>query len=218
MKILITTVFFLYSAQLAFAYAKSTELELTESYISSINELNDTWIKFEKDFKKVKTTIDALKAIDDALKVYEKYEKSFQKYHSSENENISLATRKHCSLLYDLMRSSYQTMAMLAKDEYYEKNLKKDCKELLERNKKITLNAGYIALDFCSVLILKEAKENKQFSILTLKQRNDFNNLIESKFGESIIEGQKSKSDSGFEHSAKILYEFLNLEWVFVEN
>lgn len=216
-KILTFIILVVTLCQAALANPKTIELELTESYISSLKELNDAWVNFEKEFKEVESKMGALKSIDDALKIYEKYEKSFQKYHTSKNEKIAIATRKYSSLLYDLISGSYKTMGELANKQYDKKNLKKDCSELLKRNKKIIRNARYIVFDFCSILTLKEAESDKQYSVFTVKERNSLNDFTESIFGKNIKEGQKSKSDSSFEYFAKILYEFINIEWIFKE-
>ena len=73
MKILITIILLITFTQFVSANSNPTKLELTASYINSINELNDSRLKFEKDFANAKSKMEALKAIDDALKVYDKF-------------------------------------------------------------------------------------------------------------------------------------------------
>ena len=61
----------------------------------------------------------------------------------------------------------------------------------------------------------EDAKAHEQFSKLTKKQRNSINDLLVAKFGKTVKKGKKVKSKTPFEYSCRLIYEFLNMKWVF---
>ena len=139
------------------------------------------------------------------------------KHTKSENRNIKEVATDLTNLTTDLVKMNYEYLNYVTNSKYSEKELKKKNKSLVEQNKFASNFYREISLGICMTLIKSNPnkKEDKQFSELTLNQRNLLNNRLKQKLGVSVKKGTKIESKNSFEHSLRIIYEFLNMEWEF---
>jgi hypothetical protein len=136
----------------------------------------------------------------------------------TKDENINKVADDLSNLLMDMLGNNYQLLGKLIKEDYSTENLKKDCLDLVNKNSFVSGFFRDIALGVCMSLVKekpKGAKENEQFLKLTKKQRDSISDLLITKFGETIKQGKEVKSKTPFEYSCRLIYEFINMKWIF---
>ncbi|OUS13889.1 hypothetical protein A9Q93_08885 [Nonlabens dokdonensis] len=139
------------------------------------------------------------------------------KYSKSENSNIKEVTTDLRNLMTNLVQMNYEYLNFVTNSEYTKKELKKKNKSLIDQNKLVTGFFREISLGICMTLAKEKPnkEKNKQYSVLTLNERNLLNASLIEKFGKSVKKGTEVESKSPFEYSSRLVYEFLNMEWVF---
>jgi hypothetical protein len=139
------------------------------------------------------------------------------KHTKSENSNIKEVATDLTNLTTDLVKMNYEYLNYVTNSKYSENELKKKNKSLVEQNKFASNFYREISLGICMTLVKSNPnkKEDKQFSELTLNQRDLLNSRLKHKLGKSVKKGTKIESKNSFEHSLRIIYEFLNMEWEF---
>lgn len=187
-------------------------------HISTFYELHNRSIEFDKRLLYVKDVESAKKSIDDYNLQIEKSIGVFSKYKKTKDENINEVATDLNKLLSDILSNNYQLLGKLIKEDYPNKDLKKDCLGLVNKNSFASKFFRDISLGVCMSMAKEKpsaAKESEQFLKLTEKQRNSINDLLIRKFGEAIKQGKKVKSKTPFEYSCRLIYEFINMKWVF---
>ena len=187
-------------------------------HINTFYELHNSSIEFDQQLLYIKDVESAKKSIDDYSLQIEKSIGIFSKYKKTKDENINEVATDLSKLLSDMLSNNYQLLGKLIKEDYPNENLKKDCLDLVNKNSFASNFFRDISLGVCMSMAKEkpsEAKENEQFLKLTKKQRNSTNNLLITKFGETIKEGKDVKSKTPFEYSCRLIYEFINMNWVF---
>jgi|26BtaG_2_1085354.scaffolds.fasta_scaffold10357_2 hypothetical protein len=139
------------------------------------------------------------------------------KHSKSENQNIKEVATDLRNLITDLVKMNYEYLNFITNSKYTEKELKTKSKSLIEQNKFVSGFFREISLGICMTLVKDKPnkKNDEQYSELTLSQRNLLNKSLIEKFGKSIKKGTEVESKTPFEHSSRLIYEFLNMEWKF---
>lgn len=192
--------------------------EFLTDHINTFYEMHNSSIEFDKQLLYVKSIESAKKSIDDYSLQIEKSISIFNKYKKTKDENINEVVNDLSKLLSDMLSNNYQLLGKLIKEDYPNENLKEDCLNLVNKNSFASNFFRDISLGVCMSMAKekpKGAKENEQFLKLTKKQRNSINDLLITKFGETIKQGKKVKSKTPFEYSCRLIYEFINMKWVF---
>ncbi len=187
-------------------------------HINTFYDLHNSSIEFDKQLLYIKDVESAKKTIDDYSLQIEKSIGIFSKYKETKDDNIKEVANDLSKLLSDMLSNNYLLVNKLIKEDYPNENLKKDCLDLVNKNSFASNFFRDISLGACMSLARekpKGAKENEQFLKLTKKQKNSINDLLVSKFGETIKQGKKVKSNTPFEYSCRLIYEFINMKWVF---
>ena len=137
-----------------------------------------------------------------------------------ESEQIREVATDLRNVLNDLTKNTYGFLNVLSNEDLTAKEIKKIGVDL--KNKNNFISGFFREISFgVFTLIVKEkpsAQSDKQFSVLTEEQRNYLINEMTNNFGKSIRKGPQVKSETPYEHSSRMIYEFLNLNWVFEEN
>jgi len=204
-------------AVLNFGFAQ-IEKDFLKDFVSTFYELHNASIKFNKQLLYVKNIDIAKKSIDTYNLQIEKSISILSKYRKTNNQQINEVSNDLCNLLSDILNNNYNLLGKLIKKDYSKENLKKDCIELVNKNQFASGFFRQISLGVCSLLVKespKGARKNKQFLKLTKQERNQINELLIKKFGKSIKKGNKIESQTPFEYSCRIVYEFINLKWEF---
>ncbi len=139
------------------------------------------------------------------------------KHSKSENKNIQEVVTDLRNLITDLVKMNYKYLNFVTNSKYTKNELKKKSKSLIEQNKFASGFFREISLGICMTLVKNKPnkKNDKQYSELTLSQRNLLNSKLINEFGESIKKGTEVESKTPFEHSSRLIYEFLNMDWKF---
>ena len=219
MKQTILTLSFLLTFFSNGVYAQK-EYEFLTDQINTFFELNSATIEYEKIFLDIKDIETAKKTVDQYSIQIEKSMSVFSKYKKSNNENIKKVSTYFSKLLSDVLNNNYQLLGKLINTEYKKKELKKECKALVDKNQFASMFFREISLGVINLLAKerpKGASENQQFLNLTKTERNEINTRLEEMLGQTIKQGTKVQSKTPFEYSCRLIYEFVNLEWVFTE-
>jgi hypothetical protein len=186
--------------------------------INTFYDLHNSSIEFDKQLLYIRNTESARKSIDEYSLQIEKSIGILSKYKKTKDENINKVADNLSNLLKDMLGNNYQLLGKLIKEDYPTENLKKDCLDLVNKNSFVSGFIRDIALGVCMSLVKekpKGAKENEQFLKLTKKQKDSINDLLITKFGETIKQGKEVKSKTPFEYSCRLIYEFINMKWIF---
>jgi len=186
--------------------------------INTFYDLHNSSVEFNKQLLYINDVESAKKSIDDYSLQIEKSIGIFSKYKKTKNDNINKVANDLSKLLSDMLNNNYQLLGKLIKEDYPNENLKKDCLDLVNKNSFASNFFRDISFGVCMSLVKekpKRAKENEQFLKLTKKQRDSINDLLKTKFGVTIKQGNKVKSKTPFEYSCRLIYEFINLKWEF---
>ena len=186
--------------------------------VNTFYDLHNSSIEFDKQLLYIKNIENAKKSIDEYSLQIENSIEIFSKHKKTKDEKLNKVANDLSNLLVDMLHNNYQLLGKLIKEDYPTENLKKDCLDLVNKN---SFASGFfrdITYGVCMSLAKekpKGAKENEQFLKLTQKQRDSINDLLITKFGETIKQGKELKSENPFEYSCRLIYEFINMEWVF---
>ena len=186
-------------------------IEVFAKLDKSTTEFNST-LANNTDSEKVKT---AITEYNNELVIFSM--NKLLKHSKSENQNIQGVTADLRNLITDLVKMNYEYLNFVTNSKYTEKELKKKSKSLIEQNMFVSGFFREISLGICmtSVKDKQYKKNDEQYSKLTLSQRNLLNKALIEKFGKSVKKGTEIKSKTPFEHSSRLIYEFLNMEWEF---
>lgn len=138
------------------------------------------------------------------------------KYTQSENKKIRKSATDLTFLITDLMKLNYAYLDFITFSKHTADELKKR-NELLHKQNKLSVNAlEEISLEICLILIKENPNHKvKQYSVLTLNQRNLLNIELMNKFGVSINKREENDIKNSFESSSILIYTFLNMELLF---
>lgn len=181
-------------------------------------DLHNSSIEFDKQLLYIKDVESAKKSIDNYSLQIEKSIGVLSKYKNTKDEDINEVANDLSKLLSDMLSNNYQLLGKLINENYPNKNLKKDCLDLVNKNSFASNFFRDISLGVCMSMAKEKpvgAKGNEQFLKLTKKQRDSINDLLITKFGETIKQGKEVKSKTPFEYSCRLIYEFINMKWVF---
>lgn len=139
------------------------------------------------------------------------------RYSNSEDNDTYKVATDLSKLISDLVKMNYEYLNYVTNSKYSEKELKQKSESLIEQNNFVSGFSREITLGLCMTLAKNNPKsgDDKQYSHLSLNQRNLLNDLLNKEFGNTIKEGTKIKSKTPFEYSSRLIYEFINLEWEF---
>jgi hypothetical protein len=190
-----------------------------------VNDCIEVFSKLDKATTKFQTTLES-KTESELLKIaITEYNNELilysmnklLKYSKIENNNIQEVATDLRNLMSDLVKMNYEYLNFITNSKYTEKELKKKSESLIEQNKFVAGFFRETSLEICMTLAKdKPNKEyDKQYSELTLNQRNLLNASLIEKFGKSVKKGTKVESKTPFEYSSRIIYEFLNMVWEF---
>ncbi len=192
--------------------------EFLTDHINTFYDLHKSSIEFDKHLLYVQDIEGAKKSIDDYSLQIEKSISIFSKYKKTDDTQINEVATDLSKLHSDILRNNYQLLGKLIKEDYQLDDLKKDCLDLVNKNQFASNFFRDISLGVCMSMTKekpKGAEENKQFIKLTKKQRDSINELLIAKYGKTIKQGKKVESKTPFEYSCRLIYEFINLKWVF---
>ena len=188
--------------------------EFTKDCIKSFKLLNESTLIFVQKVQKAKNkkTVESLTM--EYVSTLVEAQNILLKYTKSPDLSISEVASDLCSLMSDLVKENYSFLSTIKKSS----SIKNICTDFIVKVGFITAYFGNISLGICSATIdsqIENPSTELQYSKLTRKQRDEINQLLIDSFGKSIIKGQSVQSETGFEASCKIIYEFFNLEWEF---
>ncbi len=112
-------------------------------------------------------------------------------------------------------------LGKIVNNELSETEIKSASIELVNKNKFTSQFIGQITLNIFGAIVKdrpKGSSNDKQYSKLTQKETDKIKTIIVQLFGERIKQSDVSKMENGYEMSANILYQGLNLEWEYEKN
>jgi len=192
--------------------------EFLTDHVNTFYDLHNSSIEFDQQMLYIKDAKSAKKSIDEYSLQIEKSIAIFSKYKKTKDKSINEVASDHSALLSSMLSNNYQLLGKLIKEDYSKGNLKKDCFELVNENSTVSNLFKDTSLGVCMSTAKEkpeDAKAHEQFSKLTKKQRNSINDLLVAKFGKTVKKGKKVKSKTPFEYSCRLIYEFINMKWVF---
>ena len=187
------------------------KFEFVRECIKSYDLLDKATLTFSKQLEDFKNNGELKTATMKYVDVLMKTQNMLLPYSKSELSDVKEVTIDLRKLMVDLVKENYSFLSTLNEEKIEKKSADKFKKKL----EFVTGFFNQISLGVCMTLTKEKAvkEENKQYSILTTKQNSELNQLLIKSFGKSIKKGQKSKSNTAFEASSKIIYEFLNMSW-----
>ena len=187
------------------------KFEFVRECIKSYDLLDKATLTFSKQLEDFKNNGELKTATMKYVDVLMKTQNMLLPYSKSELSDVKEVTIDLRKLMVDLVKENYSFLSTLNEEKIEKKSADKFKKKL----EFVTGFFNQISLGVCMTLTKEKAvkEENKQYSILTTKQKSELNQLLIKSFGKSIKKGQKSKSNTAFEASSKIIYEFLNMSW-----
>lgn len=196
----------------------SEESEFIKAHITAFAELNTAAQNFERNLLSIKSKDTALKYIDQYSLAIEAALPVYSKYKQAKSSLIKEVSTDLDKMLTDIMNNNYELLAKLVKKDFDNSLLQSECEKLVEKNKYISNFLKDVSIGVCMTTVKdkpKKAKENEQFSRLTLNERDEINNLLFEKVGKEISKAKKENTATPFEYSCVAIYEFLNMEWKF---
>jgi hypothetical protein len=198
----------------------SEESEFIKAHITAFAELNLAAQNFERELLSIKSKDTALKYIDQYSLSIEKALPVYEKYKQAKSDLIKEVSTDFYKMLFDIMNNNYELLGKLVKKDFDNSLLQSECQKLVEKNKYISNFLKDVSIGVCMTTVKdkpKSAKENEQFSRLTLNERDEINNLLIEKLGKEISKAKKESTKTPFEYSCVAIYEFLNMEWKFAK-
>ena len=210
------TILFLLFFFISYTSNANESFEFTKDCIKIFKVLNESTLIFVQKVQNAKNkesvenlTMKYVTTLVDAQNILLKHTKS-------PDSSISEVAYDLRSLLSDLVKENYSFLNTIKKSS----SIKNIYTDFIVKIGFITAYFGNICLGICSTTVdsqIENSSNDLQYSKLTLKQRNEINQLLIDSFGKSIKKGQIVQSETGFEASCRIIYEFFNLEWEFAK-
>ena len=196
----------------------STESEFIKQHIIAFYELNATLKNFENKLLNISEKDTALKYINNYSLSIEKAIAVYSKYKQSANAPIKEVSTDLSKILSDIKNNNHELLGKLIKLDLDKKELKSECKGLVEKNQFISNFLKDVSIGICMATVKERPKntnQNEQFSSLTKTERDKINKLLVEKFGKEISKMKKENSSTPYEYSCIAIYEFLNMTWNF---
>lgn len=205
MKKILTAFILLFSIQ-SFC---STQSVFLNDCITTFSNLDKATIEFQSILKSEKEKGKIQSASMKYVSVIMESQNNLLPHTKSQDENIITVSNDLRSLMNDLVKENYTFIQSLSAN-------KDNSKTSLEFSSKIDFVTGFfkeISLGICMGLVDNTKQENENFDHvkITKKEHSKIENLLVQSFGKSVKNGQSSYSKTAFEHSAKMIYEFLQL-------
>lgn len=200
------------------AYSASEESEFIKAHIKCFAELNLVFQKFEGELLNIKSKDTALKYIDQYSLSLENALSTYSKYKKAQSQLIKEVSTDLSKMLSDITNNNYQLLGKIIKSDFNNDSLQSECDQLLKKDRYISNFLIDVSIGVCMATVKdkpKSAKENEQFSKLTVKERDEINNQLKEIYGNGINSKKKEDTASPFEYSCVAIYEFLNLTWKF---
>ena len=198
----------------------SEESEFIKAHITAFAELNLAAQNFERELLSIKSKDTALKYIDQYSLSIEKALPVYSKYKQAKSDLIKEVSTDISKMLTDIMNNNYGLLGKLVNKEFDNSSLQSECEKLVKNDQYISNFLKDVSIGVCMTTAKdkpKSAKENEQYSRLTLSERDEINNLLTEKLGKEISKAKKENTATPFEYSCVAIYEFLNMEWKFAK-
>jgi len=196
----------------------SQESEFIKAHINSFSELNVVVQTFERKLLNIKSKDTALKYIDQYSLSIEKVLPVYSKYKHAKSELISEVSADVSNILTDILKNNYELLAKLVKPDFDSSLLKSECEKTVKENQYRSGFLKDVSIGICMTTVKdkpKNAKANEQFSMLTIKERDEIDNMLTAIYGKRIKNMKKKKTVTPFEYSCVAIYEFINMTWKF---
>lgn len=208
--IVITSLFFIN------VNGQTTEGMFIELHILATAKLNNTAKDFEKNLTESSSNDTILKYIDRYSLVIEEAIPFYKGNKQMEKTLLKEPFNDVSELLSDILNNNYALLGKIVNNELTENEIKLASKELVNKNTFASQFIGQITLNIFGAIVKdrpKGSSNEKQYSKLTKKESDKIKTIIVQLFGERIKETDVSKMENGYEMSANILYQALNLDW-----
>lgn len=208
--LILTTLFFINSN------GQTTEGMFIELHILASAKLNNTAKEFERKLTESSSNDTILKYIDRYSQVIEETIPFYKGNNQLKKTSLKEPFNDVSELLTDILNNNYVLLGKIVNNELSETEIKSASNELVNKNKFTSQFIGQITLNIFGAIVKdrpKGASNDKQYSKLTQKETNKIKTIIVQLFGERIKQTDVSKMENGYEMSANILYQGLNLGW-----
>ncbi len=208
--LILTTFFFINSN------GQTTEGMFIELHILASAKLNNTAKVFERKLTESSSNDTIVKYIDGYSQVIEETIPFYRGNNQLKNTSLKEPFNDVSELLTDILNNNYEMLGKVVNNELSETEIKSASTKLINKNKFTSQFIGQITLGIFEAIVKdrpKGSSNDKQYSKLTQKDANKIKTNIVQLFGERIKQTDVSKMKNGYEMSANILYQGLNLEW-----
>ena len=205
------------------AVRANEKFEFTKDIIKSFTNLNEATLDYYKTLENPKSQEKLKTETMNFVALLVESQNLLLPYLKSESDDVKKVANDLRNLMSDLVKENYSFLGSVSNPELKSNELLTKSEAFKNKLSFVSSFFNQITLGSCMILArerIGEEKNNadKQYSVLTLEQRDELNKLLIDGFGNSVKEGQKMKSETAFESSARIMYEFLNMEWEFKKN
>ncbi|QWX84842.1 hypothetical protein H0I23_04150 [Cellulophaga sp. HaHaR_3_176] len=199
--------------------SENEEFKFVNDCIEIFSKLNEATNKFYSKLENntnTKILIANIDAYNEALNHLSIANDSIYKYTQSENRKIRKSAIDLSFLINDLTALNYEFLNFIILKKHPVNEVIERNKLLIKQNKINLSSIKEISLEIRLTLV-KESLNNKdeQCSVLTLNQRDLLNSQLIEKFGKSVKKRDKNDIKNSIENSSSLIYEFLNMEWIF---
>lgn len=208
--IIITSLFFLN------VNGQTTEGMFIELHILATAKLNNVAKDFEKNLIESSSNDTILKYIDQYSLVIEEAIPFYKGNKQIEKTLLKEPFNDVSELLTDILNNNYALLGKIVNNQLSENEIKSASEELINKNKFASQFIGQITLNIFGAIVKdrpKGSSNDKQYSKLTQKESDKIKTITVQLFGERIKQTDISKMENGYEMSANILYQALNLDW-----
>ena len=205
------------------AVSANEKFDFAKDIIKSFTNLNEATLDYYKKLENPKSQEKLKTETMNFVALLVESQNLLLPYTKSEFEDVKKVADDLRNLMSDLVKENYSFLSSVSNPELKSNELSTKSEAFKNKFGFVSSFFNQITLGSCMILArerIGEEKNNadKQYSVLTLEQRDELNKLLIDGFGNSIEQGQKIKSKTAFEASARIMYEFLNMEWEFKKN
>lgn len=196
----------------------SEESEFIKAHITAFTELNLAVQNFERELLNIKTKDTALKYIDQYSLSIENELPVYSKYMQAKSDLIKEVSTDIHKMLMDIMNNNYELLGKLVNKDFDNTSLQSECEKLVKRNQYIANFLKDVSIGVCMTTVKnkpKNAKDDEQFSKLTITERDEINNQLTALYGKDLSKEKKEDSANSYEYSCVAIYEFLNMTWKF---
>ena len=213
--LILTTFFFINSN------GQTTEGMFIELHILASAKLNNTAKEFERKLTESSSNDTILKYIDRYSQVIEETIPFYKGNNQLKKTSLKEPFNDVSELLTDILNNNYVLLGKIVNNELSETEIISASNQLVNKNKFTSQFIGQITLNIFGAIVKdrpKGSSNDKQYSKLTQKETDKIKTIIVQLFGERIKQTDVSKMENGYEMSANILYQGLNLEWEYEKN